>query len=337
MRMKILGAALLLGCAAMALPAGADARAARPVPVIYDSDMDYDDASALAFLAQEHKRGRIRLVAVTVTNDGAGLPGHALRNARCILRREGLRSVPVADGSAAAPRAFPALLRATVETVLSDALHGCTAGKAPARTSASRLIRRTLHQHPRAEIIATGPLSNVAASLPAKGRRLIAMAGAVRVPGNLCCDALTGYDDSQEFNAWTDPASLRSTLRAYGRAVSLVPLDATADVPITQTFIDRLGARGRTRSARLVHDIVGHPALQPLVGLGALYWWDPLAAAEAVHHDLTTFDRARVDVVLDGPQAGRTRPSATGRSLRFATSASRQGFERRFIRTLNGK
>jgi purine nucleosidase len=273
---------------------------------------------------------------VTVTNNGAGLRGRAIRHARCVLKREGLERVPVADGSAAAPHTVPSLIRTTVDKVLGDVFRGCPASEAPARVRASSLIRRALRRHPRAEIIATGPLSNVAAALPAKGKRLTVMAGAVRVPGNLCCEALTGHDNTQEFNAWIDPAALRATLRAYRRAATLVPLDATADVPITREFIDRLGRDRTTMSARLVHAIVSHPALRPLIDLGVLYWWDPLAAAEAVHHDLTSFDRARVDVRLAGPQVGRTFPSASGRSLKFATSAATRAFERRFIRTLNG-
>ena len=71
-------------------------------PVVFDSDMDFDDTAALAYLAGEHKLGRIELRAVTVTNNGGGLPVQGLLHARCLLARFGLDDVPVADGAPAA-------------------------------------------------------------------------------------------------------------------------------------------------------------------------------------------------------------------------------------------
>ena len=71
----------LVGLAVMPLAEGRTATAATaPVPVVFDADMDFDDAAALAYLSQEHKKGRIELRAVTVTNSGVGLPGFAIHN-----------------------------------------------------------------------------------------------------------------------------------------------------------------------------------------------------------------------------------------------------------------
>jgi flagellar biosynthetic protein FliP len=42
--------------------------------VIYDSDLDFDDASTLAYLCEEHKLGRIDMRAVTVANNSCGRP-----------------------------------------------------------------------------------------------------------------------------------------------------------------------------------------------------------------------------------------------------------------------
>ena len=54
-------------------------------PVVFDTDMDSDDAVALALLAQQHLDGRIDLRAVTITNNGGGLPGKGYLHARCLL------------------------------------------------------------------------------------------------------------------------------------------------------------------------------------------------------------------------------------------------------------
>ena len=101
----------------------ASAQAGRPIPVIYDSDMDFDDASTLAYLCEEHKLGRIDLRAVTVANNGFGEPTRTLRHARSVLEQCGLPRVPVAEGATGAGvHPAPPELVATIETVLTGAL-----------------------------------------------------------------------------------------------------------------------------------------------------------------------------------------------------------------------
>ena len=46
-----------------------------PVPVVYDSDLDFDDAATLLYLCQADKRGLIDLRAVTVVNNGVARRG----------------------------------------------------------------------------------------------------------------------------------------------------------------------------------------------------------------------------------------------------------------------
>lgn len=326
--------AILGGLAAGVVPS---ARAAPTPVVVYDSDMDYDDAATLAYLAEEHKLGHVVLAGVAVENNGAGRPGRAIRHARCVLERAGLAGIPIADGTAAAPHQFPALIRDTVETVLTDALQGCSASEAPGPVSAPQLIRNTVAARPQAQIVATGPLTNIAAALPAKAAQLTAMAGAVRVPGNLCCGAEVGFDNSQEFNAWTDPAATRAALRAYAGVARLVPLDATDDVPVTQAFVDRLAADSTTPSADLVHAIASHPALAPLLAVGGLFWWDPLAAADAVRGGLVSYAAGPIEVAQSGAQSGRTLLANTGAPVQYGTAGQAAAFEDRFLAVLNGR
>jgi len=97
-----MGAAIL--AAGLGFPARSDAapNVPGPVPVIYDSDMDFDDASTLAYLCEEHKLRRIDLRAVTVANDGFGQPGRTLRHARSVLEQCGLPQVPIAEAATGA-------------------------------------------------------------------------------------------------------------------------------------------------------------------------------------------------------------------------------------------
>ncbi|TDC85687.1 nucleoside hydrolase [Actinomadura sp. 7K507] len=331
---RMLGAVLLALPLLVPMSAHADDR---PPVIIFDTDMDYDDAAALAYLAQEHRRGRIELRAVTVVNNGGGLPGRAIRNARCLVERLGLRGVPVADGSDTAPNRFPDEILQTVDTVVTSLTTGCTATETPSRVRAPKLIRRVLRREPSAQIIATGPLSNVAAALPEAAGRVTSMGGAIDVPGNLCCGTPPEFDGTQEFNYWIDPAASRTFIRRNPRPVRLVPLNATNDVPITQEFVDRLREDHRTPAADVVFEAFTHPAVQPLIADGLLFWWDPLAAMSAVHPEVLQVTRGRVDVVPDGPAAGRTFLSRTGRPITYGVAADGAAFEQRFLNILNGR
>jgi purine nucleosidase len=118
-----------------------------------------------------------------------------------------------------------------------------TASEAPSDPPAPQLIRQVLAEDRAARVIVTGPLSNVAAALPAAVRRVTSMGGAVRVPGNLCCGTPPEFNESQEFNDWIDPPAARAVLGARASSVALVPLDATQDVPVTHGFLDTLNNR----------------------------------------------------------------------------------------------
>ncbi|WP_336210934.1 nucleoside hydrolase [Nonomuraea sp. LPB2021202275-12-8] len=333
--MKSILLALVLAIATSApLPAAAQAR---PPAVIFDTDMDFDDAATLAYLAQEHQAGRIDLRAITVTNNGAGLPGRAIRHARCLAERLGLRDVRIADASSAAPNSFPAELRQLFDRVLTAATPGCSGDETPSRLRAPDLIEKVLRADPSAQIIATGPLSNVAAALPHSASRLTSMGGAVNVGGNLCCGTPPEFDGTQEFNYWLDPPAARAALTRSRGAVRMVSLDAANNVLITDTFLDRLRADHGTPAADIVLEIVSHPEVQPLIAASLLYWWDPLAAMSAIHPGQVDFTSGRIDVVVDGPSAGRTVLSPTGRLLRYGTAADTAAFEQRFLDTLNGR
>jgi len=342
-----MGAAIV--AAGLGLPTRSDAATGGrgPVPVIYDSDMDFDDASTLAYLCEEHKLRRIDLRAVTVANDGFGQPGRTLRHAHSVLEQCGLPQVPIAEAATGAGvHPAPAELVTTIENVLTGALGDGELPPYQASLSAPQLIVRTIRQSPRpVTIVATGPLTNVAVALDSPGvahrlGRIQVMGGALDVPGNLYGSALPGYDNSQEFNMWLDPASARSVLRKPPAGlVHLVPLDATASVPITQTFVAQLAADQNAPGAQLAYRIVSQPELSALIDLGIMYWWDALAAVSAVRDDsgIMTFRRVRVDVVQDGEQSGRTVFSKAGGQVWAARSADANVFERTFLDALNGR
>lgn len=313
--------------------------------VIYDSDMDFDDVSTLAYLCQEHKQGRISLRAVTINNNGMGTPGRSLTHARTLLRGCGLPGVPVADGSSTGVHPPPPEVKQIVEQILTDSLGDGAQPATPAPITAATLIARAIRgSRSPVMLLATGPLSNVAEALRQGGvldriHRLYAMGGALDVPGNLFGSTSTGFDNTQEFNMWIDPPAADHVFAAVPRAgVRLAPLDASNHVPITADYVARLGAEARTYEARLVHTIVTHPEVASLIEIGALYWWDPLAALSMVRGGALVDYRLRnLDVVLEGPSSGRTIDSPQGTPQHVGTTANRDLFEQTFLDALNAR
>lgn len=316
-----------------------------PAPVIADVDSDYDDMVALAYLCQEHQRGNLRLAAVTVTNSGAGYLGKALRHVRCVLEACGLREVPVADSTPTTPHAFPARLRDGVDRILTSVFSECTASTESTPKVAPELLAEVaLAQSQPVTVVASGPLSNLAAALQAEPRlreriaRTYVMGGAVSVPGNLCCGVPEGFDKSQEFNVWVDPPAAATVLRTLpAGSVSLVPLDATNQVPLTRAYAQRLAEQAATAPARVVSAIANHPDILLGIDLGGLYWWDPLAAMAAFHPEVVSFHTQPLEVVTEGASAGRTRPAEGGQRTRVGTGANAQRFEDLLLESLNSR
>ncbi|MGC7097703.1 nucleoside hydrolase [Amycolatopsis lurida] len=335
--------ALVLVAGGVLAPPATAAPSPSPVPVIYDSDLDVDDASTLAYLCVQHREKRIDLRAVTVTNNGFGTPGRARQHAISVLEQCGLPGVPVADGSDTGVHPAPASTVRDMEEVLTGALGDAGRTPPPSKLTAAQLIAKTLASAKgKVSVLVTGPLSNLARAVP-PGSPLAhkvavahVMGGAVHVPGNLFGEALPGFDNSQELNIWLDPPSARAAFGAV--PVRLTPLDATNHVLITQAYVDRVGAEGRTPSARIVHSIMTQPIMRDGIALQYFYWWDALAAVWA-YGDGAVVTEARktpIVVVQHGEQSGRTAPRAGGDRLLVALGADPVRFEQAFLDGLNG-
>lgn len=309
--------------------------------VIIDTDVDFDDAVAIAYLCREHHAGRIQIHAFTVANTGAGYPGRAIRYLRCLRERCDLPDVPIAEGPIEAPNAFPAEIRDFADGILAEVFSDCSQGEQPSEIDAPALIEQVLHgaEPGTIDILTFGPLTNVALALERDARivdligRVHSMGGAARVSGNLCCGVPDTFDNTQEFNIFVDPGAAAQVLQALPPGnMTFVPLDATNFVPIEQDLIDRIILSARTPEATTVAAIA-----QRLTPGGTLYWWDALSAVAAVHPRVVTYEALDVVVIEDGPSSGRTAIDPTGQMAHVATRASREEFERIFLDTLNGE
>src|SRR5262249_53365669 len=148
----------------------------------------------------------------------------------------------------------------------------CAEGHVPPPISAAQLLADTIADADGlVTLIATGPLTNVAAAMQtldtqygAGATALVSRAyiegGAVRVPGGL--EGVPGFDDSQNINTWGDPAASQAVFAGLRTgSLFLVPGDATRFVPVRLDYLATLAANARTPAARYVAAMMSHPIL----------------------------------------------------------------------------
>jgi pyrimidine-specific ribonucleoside hydrolase len=266
MRRFVLLIALLL------VAAGCGGSQSARMPVVVDTDLSSDDVVALLYLLESPK---VEVRAVAVSGTGLVECPAGARNALQLVALVGRSDVPVGcgrDTPLAGLRSLPDEWRSA-----ADAMFGLTLPPTSARPSgdAVGILRRTA---PGATVIELAPMTNLAAALRAQPdlarrvRRIVAMYGAVHVPGN------APDDPAFEVNQWLDPLATRIVERS-GAPLTVVPLDATNDVPVTTWFAQALKRyHYATPAATAVWDILQSTGMAN----GSSYFWDPLAAAVAV-------------------------------------------------------
>ena len=266
-----------------------------PEKVIFDVDTGIDDALALLLA--------LRLGADVL---GIGVVGGNADVARCVtntlvvLEVGGYPTVPVAAGCSSSVKGYP--FKGAPHIQGRDALGDRWAEPAliaPSSEHAVDQLLRITSEHPGGvTLIATAPLTNVASAIgrdplvSRRLRRIVAMGGAVNVPGNVTAVA--------EANFWNDPEAA-ATVLASGCPITLVGLDAT-----TQVILDE---EGRTRladsddpaarfAAAISRDYVGYYRAR---GDRGCFLHDPLAVGVALMPEIV-LERCdfSMSVELDG-------------------------------------
>jgi inosine-uridine nucleoside N-ribohydrolase len=280
--------------------------------IVLDMDTGVDDALA-AVLALNSPE--LDVVAVTTVAGNAPVP-ECTRNTQLLTELVGRRPCPLVAPGASAP--LTKWLQTAPEVHGEDGLGG-ELGSLPVperEISAIRaewLLREItdLHEHTVA-LAATGPLTNVAtvlASSPAalrNYRRIVIMGGAFDVPGN------TG--PVAEFNFYVDPDAA-AILMSSGLDITLVPLDVTTRTVLTRAALMRHARTPRAPTARPGRDLAAilfrgldyYMRYQSSEsGLDGGYMHDPLAVASLILPDVLTTTPARVEVIADGDDRGRS-------------------------------
>jgi hypothetical protein len=120
-----------------------------------------------------------------------------------------------------------------------------------------------------------------------------------------------------------------------GASITLVPLDATNDVPVPTFWQRDLDLAVQSAAIEYLGSLV---EIFPAVTGGFFYLWDELAASVAAGDDAVVFRQMQLVVVQEpGSEYGRTVRAPGGAQMAVAVAATDpQGFYDRFLATLAG-
>lgn len=316
-------------------PSGSAVPAARPVVV--DTDLGADDIVAIAYLAAAPG---VDLRAVTVSGTGLAHCSPGVANARAILALLDRAEVPVACGRErplTSSHAFPEDWRKATDGAYGLDLPG-TIG-APKESAVEVLRAAIAAAASPVSVLVLGPATNLAETLAAhpdlraRVASITFMGGAITSPGNVAGAGVADDNGTAEWNVFIDPGAWQALLDS-GIPVTVVPLDATQDVPLTRGLYLSLAANRTAPAARLAFDLFdGNPFL--LTSGQSL--WDELAAVTLVDPSVVTLERTRIRVVTEpGRHEGRTAVEPAGVDVAVATGTDEARFRATLVSTLNG-
>ena len=258
-----------------------------PTPVLLDCDPGHDDAIAILLAAGRHDA--IDLRAVTTVGGNAELEKVTL-NARRVLTLAEVADVPVAAG-AAGPR------RGDLVTALE--VHGQTGLDgadlpAPAMELDPRGAVELMDERGPAAVVATGPLTNVAALLeeaPQAVQEIVWMGGSTE-RGNTRPYA--------EFNAMVDPEAAQVVFES-GVPVTMVGLNLTHQAQATDDVVDRFRALGTPVGEAVIGWLSFFAdTYRQVYGFGGPPVHDPCALALVIDPTLVRCDEVFVAIETEG-------------------------------------
>jgi len=328
---------LLAGCAQSPTTDPSLIQIQTPQPVIFDTDMAHEDMFSALFLLSHPN---VDLKAITVTGTGEAHCGPGVVNALGLVTLRGHEEIPVScgrDQPLAGDHEFPVEWRQGADTAYGVEI---PAGGTASQLSAPDLIIDILqNSNEPVTIVAVGPLTNIAEalqkepSISAKVKDIYVMGGALNVDGNIGISGVGIDNQHAEWNIYIDPVAANIVFNS-GVPVTLVPLDATKDVPVTRKFYNSLSNSLDTPSANFVQEMLS--ANLDFVDSGGFQFWDTLTSAIFTDESIASFEEIQLRVVEEeGPKSGYTQPDAAGPTIRVATGADRDKFESIFLTILN--
>jgi pyrimidine-specific ribonucleoside hydrolase len=306
---------------------------AQPPSIIIDTDAGSDDLLAIAFLLSHPS---VHIDAITVANALVHVDAGA-RNVARLVELSGRTNLPVFAGR-------PTPLKGTAEfprewRKISDELPGVvlpeTSRSPESKRAADFLIEYLKGQNRHVQILALGPLTNLAEALQREPSvahaidRIVIMGGALHVPGNLGDGGVFQTPNkTAEWNIFVDPLAARIVFRS-GIPIVLVPLDATNKVPIDLAFLREFQRRARSPLGRVAAQVL--EADREAIQGGFFFAWDPLAAVALLHPEVVKSSRLHIDILQDAPEDGRTAQTPGSPNANVALDADAAAFRKIFL------
>jgi pyrimidine-specific ribonucleoside hydrolase len=292
--------------------------------VLIDTDPGVDDALALL-----QAWGTPSLAVEVITTVAGNVPVAAgTLNVFRLLALRDPRPTPVVGQGAAAPlaRGLRTATRHHGEDGLGDLGDWPPVHPTLAPDGAVALMLDAARRHGRRlTLIALGPLTNVALALEADAAamrtvgRVVAMGGAVDVPGNVTPDA--------EFNIHVDPDAARRVVDG-GLPFDLVPLDATRQALLEQGALEAALAATPVAFGEWVRRFTARSFGAD--GRRGMPLHDPLAVGVAADPSLTTWEAVRLAIGADG----ETRRVPGAPNVRVARRVDTPRFLQTFLQSL---
>ncbi|MBD1195482.1 nucleoside hydrolase [Vulcanococcus sp. Clear-D1] len=263
---------------------------------IIDTDMGLDDRIALLYLAQISKHPESKFNIKAILTQGTGLT-HSLpakNNAVRLLRYAGIPTdqLPIigqgGKNTLEGFHQYPSEWRYTEDNLRGFKIPGYPKAAKQQNGKSVDILREVLvKSQSKISILELGTFTTLAKvlakspKLAGKIDHIVSMGGSVDVKGNIH----NTPNERAEFNFWIDPVAAK-TVFDLGIPITIVPLDATNQAPLTEDFLANFQKNAVGRVANLAatwwEDVTVNP-------LGEEYYhWDPLAAAIAVTPDLIT-------------------------------------------------
>jgi len=251
--------------------------------------------------------------------------------------------VPVAGGTVEGVHPFPLAWRVDAYKVndlpvLNQRYPEDPTGTDPGMPGQELMARTLAGATEPVTVLMTSPLTNLAWTLDhhpeaeANIAELVVMGGALDVLGNVQEE---GHDGSAEWNIYWDPPAAK---RVWDSSIpiTLFPLDATNQVPVTEAFRRSFGPQSAHPFSVAAGSIWAMTSgWEIAVGLGNPYFcWDTLATSSLARPDLATYREVRCAVITAGPSAGRTTATEGGRVLRAADRVDADAFYAHALETL---
>ena len=264
------------------------------IPVLLDCDPGHDDAFAIMLAAASPA---IDLLGITTVAGNQTLPKTTL-NARRVCTVAGITSVPIAAGRA---QPLHGQLRAAADIHGETGLDGPAFGE-PAvpvePAGAVEFMRQViLGADQRVTLVATGPLTNVAALLLAHPDLAARLQQIVVMGGSADRGNVTPY---AEFNVYVDPEAADIVMRS-GLPVTMCGLNVTHQALATPDVLARIAALDAPL-ARICVDLLTFFAgsYRRVFGFAAPPLHDPVAVARVIDPAIVTRVQANVAIELAG-------------------------------------